>query len=366
MPMPCGWLVLLATIVAAPAWAGEPVEAACPTGGWWHYPRVADGLDNAFVNDIDLDARGDLYLATNAWNPVETMGGGISVLHPDGDWSLHRHTEGGLNGNTVFAVATAGEDVVAGTLWGASVFRRGEGGKGGWSRLPEEPEDGFPLDDVVEVLADPDGGWWFACSSGLYRWKDGLWRRWDLPQGRSLTASAGAALAWSPDGRLWVGTRGSGIGVLDPESGGWEVHSAAVDGLPVDHVNVLAFDGRGRAWAGTGVGVAVLDDGSWTTLSTRNSPLTDDDVRAIEVDARGRIWLGTNRGLTIVDGDRWHRCGPVESLARPPSEASAHPGGGAVDGLPHPMITAIRTTDDGTVWLGTFGGGLVRFREESP
>lgn len=350
---------LLLLAFAAPLASAQPERAACPEGSWHHFRRAEGGLDNAFVNDIAMDERGDLYLATNAWNPVETHGGGVSVLHPDGSWSLHRHTAGGLNGNTVYAVRGGHGVVMAGTLWGASMFWRGADGEGRWSPLPASPLPDLPLDNVVSIRADPDGGWWFACASGLYRMRGDVWHRWELPKGRSLTAGSADALAWAPDGRLWVGTRGAGIAILDPETGEWTSHRAGPGGLPVDHVDDIAFDHQGRAWVGTGVGVAVLDGEEWTTHSTRDSPLADDDVRAVEVDARGRIWLGTNLGLTIVDGDRWHLCPPTSQEYR----AEASPEGHPVVGLPRTRVSSILTLDDGTVWLGTFGGGLVRFRE---
>lgn len=79
----------------------------------------------------------------------------------------------------------------------------------------------------------------------------------------------------------------------------------------------------------------------WETFTTKNG-LPDAGIWSIHV-ADAEVWVGTDHGLALWDKGTW----------RSWTER---------DGLPYPTISAIhknvRTND---VWLGTWGGGLVRF-----
>jgi hypothetical protein len=80
---------------------------------------------------------------------------------------------------------------------------------------------------------------------------------------------------------------------------------------------------------------------SWQTYTTRDG-LPHDKVLAVRV-AGAAVWVGTAGGLARLEQDAW-------------TVWTEH------EGLPWPAISAIdidtRTRD---VWLGTWGGGLIRF-----
>ncbi len=79
----------------------------------------------------------------------------------------------------------------------------------------------------------------------------------------------------------------------------------------------------------------------WRVFTTEDG-LPSDSVRALRRFG-DRLWVGTDAGLAMLEGDRWRSWTGAE-------------------GLPWPAISAI-AVDPAThdVWLGTFGGGLVRF-----
>lgn len=79
----------------------------------------------------------------------------------------------------------------------------------------------------------------------------------------------------------------------------------------------------------------------WESFTTRDG-LPHDHVRAIRV-IDDHVWVGTDGGLGLYDGRSW------QSWTQD-------------DGLPSPVITAIDVdTRTDELWLGTWGGGLVRF-----
>ncbi len=80
---------------------------------------------------------------------------------------------------------------------------------------------------------------------------------------------------------------------------------------------------------------------SWRTFTTDDG-LPHDRIRAVHVSG-ARVWVGTDSGLARRDGGRWTSWTQEE-------------------GLPWPAVSAI--AEDGRtreLWLGTWGGGLVRF-----
>jgi len=79
----------------------------------------------------------------------------------------------------------------------------------------------------------------------------------------------------------------------------------------------------------------------WRIFTSRDG-LPDSSVRAL-CTHEGKLWAGTDRGLALYAGGGW----------RSWTEQ---------DGLPWPAVSAIAVSaKTGDVWMGTWGGGLVRF-----
>lgn len=96
------------------------------------------------------------------------------------------------------------------------------------------------------------------------------------------------------------------------------------------------------AWASAGESVqGPLVYQAWQTFTTSDG-LPDDGIRALYVDGE-RLWVGTDNGLAMFEDGTWRSWGED-------------------DGLPWRVISAIDAhPESGAVWLGTWGGGLVRF-----
>jgi signal transduction histidine kinase len=108
-------------------------------------------------------------------------------------------------------------------------------------------------------------------------------------------------------------------------------------------LHVMLEDRRGRLWIGTRMkGVICEDDTGRTTYSTTEG-LSHNRVFCLAEDAAGAIWVGTEHGVTrILNGS-----------------ATAF---GRRHGLPAELFQAVWAEPDGTVWIGSTGGGLVRWR----
>ncbi|MFK7962134.1 MAG: two-component regulator propeller domain-containing protein, partial [Phycisphaerales bacterium] len=124
-------------------------------------------------------------------------------------------------------------------------------------------------------------------------------------------------------GRMWVGTDGGGVSVL--ESGRWRTLTMA-DGLNNDRIFEILEDRAGRMWFSTlGAGASRWDGRSFTSfgsdegLSTNelpcpcgsgkklgecHGPNPGAHVQEFLEDREGRIWFGCSGGLFRLEGDR--------------------------------------------------------------
>ncbi len=158
------------------------------------------------------------------------------------------------------------------------------------------------------------------------------------------------------DGFIWIGTT-DGLNRYD----GYAFHrvqrgESGSEALTESIIYALAEDRNNRIWiASVGGGLCMFDRprGRFTDFRHRQgdpASLSHDYVYAVYEDQAGRIWAGTRRGLDQVD---------------PVSGAFSHfipDDQDSVDAASN-QVTAIyeRSSQQGILWIGTWGGGLKRF-----
>src|SRR5581483_4484542 len=138
------------------------------------------------------------------------------------------------------------------------------------------------------------------------------------------------------DGSLYAASNGGGLVQLRNRN----VQSFEVaNGMPNDGVTALYESGNGTVWIGTVKGLAMRQaDGRIITVAGTQSMT----VTTLAEDWSGQLWIGTTHGIaTLKDG----------RLVNHDS-----------DGFPTAHILSIRVTRDGSVWIGTRGNGLLRYR----
>ena len=225
------------------------------------------------------------------------------------------------------------------------------------------------------------------------------------------------ALAVEPGGAtLWVGTS-AGVIEVDLATGRLRNTFTRQHGLASEHVYAIGIDGAGNKWFGTRAGGASrYRDGKWRTyfpmhgladywvrafangaggdlwLGTwagvsRYNPKTEkfrnyakelvsEWVSGIAVDRSGRLWVGTEGGVSMFDGKDWRSWTHSDGLGAAkstgamkgaPSGAGSPPrhelnvrAGGAETFMPN-YVFAVFAAADGTIWAGTWGGGVSRY-----
>ncbi|MCB1054148.1 MAG: hypothetical protein KDD11_01385 [Acidobacteria bacterium] len=306
---------------------------------------------------------------------VGTLGHGLARLEGD-DVRLFTSADG-LPGESVKALLEDHD----GNLWigtyGGGLARLTAGR---WSRW--NAGEGLGSDVVLSLFEDREGSLWIGTEGGgLDRLMDGTFTPVGTPEG------LGANYVWSVladrDGSLWVGTEGGGLAHLD---GGAIDLLGTAGGLASDSVTALWQDRDGALWVGTrDAGLDRLRDGRIEHFTTAQG-LTGQTVLTLYQDPAGELWAGTlNGGVDSFDGRRF---APVESagmldemtvlalgsdgsgnlLAGTNGQGLIRLGDGVqrtwttADGLAHDTVLTLLGDEDGTVWIGTYGG-LSRLRE---
>lgn len=149
------------------------------------------------------------------------------------------------------------------------------------------------------------------------------------------------ALAESPDGTVWMGTRHGLFGV---HGAGWHIFAVPFPG-DTDGPNIqrLLADGP-DLWVGTRSGLFRYETRTrrWRSYATQSpGGLSDPFVIAIARRADGRLWVGTRKGLNLFD--------PTSGKTEPFTTAA---------GLAAAFIVDLWSEPDGRLWVATIDDGV--------
>lgn len=235
----------------------------------------AEGLAGAHVREFVEDRQGNVWVAT--------FDAGLICLR-ETPFSGFGKREG-LPSDDVQAIFQSSD----GTVWlglntgGVARVRNGR-------VTTYTTADGLDDDTVFSIAEGPARDIWVGTPRGLNR----IWggRITSVRDSGQLLAGGARALAWMPDGTMWIGTSRGGVWRLV----GDRLEPLNASGDPISPlVYVLLPDGQGGAWAGGTRGLSHIKDGRVRTYTTKDG-LGDDVVLSLHLDADGSLWVGTFGG----------------------------------------------------------------------
>ncbi|MCP4151075.1 MAG: helix-turn-helix domain-containing protein [bacterium] len=125
-------------------------------------------------------------------------------------------------------------------------------------------------------------------------------------------------------------------------------HWTSRQGLPHNTVTSFARDNQGFIWLGTLKGLARFDGTQFLVFNSANTPaLRNDSITALTVTPDGTLWIGTNGGGIVA--------------FRHQRFFSYFEG----NGLRSNFIRSITVKSDDNIYFGTEGGGIVRWNGKS-
>ena len=219
---------------------------------------------------------------------------------------------------------------------------------------------------VNAMYVEPDGTLWVGTVEG------GLNRMEGEKEGRSegekgfrhftkensaLSHNSVSALVADGKGRLWTGTWGGGLNVVDLASKTvYKVEMPAEAARLTNYIGALAYDATNDAlWIGSNDGVFLYD------FQTKKLQEPFDECQLIRgcigsiIDNDGMLWMGCMQGVCIIDlksrkNGKFSFRGLRYRLDIPESRI-------------YEKISSFCLTKDGTLWLGSNGYGLYRRRK---
>ena len=277
---------------------------------------IEDGLPHSQVRALLQDSRGYLW--------VGTLGGGLGRF--DGRNFETFTTRQGLADDRVYALA---EDQ-QGRLWigtehGLTIYDAGA------LRSPSPDLD--RLGSVRAVLASRRGVF-LGSENGLLHLQGG--EGGPVREIQEFGGVGVGALLEDRDGRVWVGTLGRGLAVLEGDRLSW------VNGTAGWFVRDLLEARQGRIWAATSSGLFGVDGGRIEAAGLPPLP-SGGGAGALVEDSDGSLWVGTDDAGVCRRAEDRTSCYSEE------------------EGLGSNHVWALARDHEGSIWVGTYRGGLSRF-----
>jgi signal transduction histidine kinase/ligand-binding sensor domain-containing protein len=236
-----------------------------------------------------------------------------------------------------------------------------------FTRVQNEIVGGSPLKESIvrSITEDANGNIWLGTiGKGLNRYNrtSGEWSHFDHTNSQ-LQDDSITALEYDPEGRLWVGSLNGFLHLYDSEVDGFE--SFHLDKNPINFPNIvqcIVDGGDGYLWIGTENGIIRFNKTDHTWKIFRNDPedpesLPGNNVQSLAVvfDPEGNLWIGTyGTGVSWIpkselDKDKIRAIQLKTTLQEKGST------------LPSDFVISIHFADEGIIWFGTYGDGLIRF-----
>ena len=238
--------------------------------------------------------------------------------------------------------------------------------------------EGLPNDNVEAVSEDREGNLWFSTDGGISKFsgktftyfstRDGLkddmvWSLWEDHDGSVWIGSEKGVVKYNEDKNSLVNIPITWKGVAYPFYGDrrgnlWFGNGSAVmkydgtrfmnisDSLGVENFNSLFIleDSRGNFWFGTESSGVKKYDGVKMTGMNKEEGLLDTTVNSVMEDRWGNIWMGTNSGISIYNDEKKQFLNITTG-----------------QWLPSKYVMCLLQGQDNNFWVGTYGGGVVRY-----
>ena len=328
--------------------------------------QQTDGLPTNRLRSLTFDRAGVLWIATSGGGLVSFAAGRFQVLNPangfphlqvrfvlaDPDGSIWAATAGsglvhvnqgrittynvadGLPTDQLTSLTLDAQGSLWIGTWGAGISRMYAGKFSAISKA-----GGLAGDQIWSILADREGSVWIGTwVDGLNRLSNRSFDALGTPEG--LSHDNARTVVHARDGVTWVATAGGGLNRIEEGRISTLSHK---HGLPSDEVSSLLEDRDGSLWVGSYTGgIARLYQGKIQTYGIAQG-LPTPDIRVMFQDSKGVVWAGTQSGLARFNGQGF-------SAVR---DANA----------PQDVTSAILEDQSGTLWFGTSGQGLFRYRD---
>ncbi len=239
--------------------------------------------------------------------------------------------------------------------------------------------DGLPSGSIWSLHQDSRGNLWVGTQAGISRYSGGRF----IAQGQTYSSGLGSITS-DAGGRVYVGTP-NGLGVFEPQPDShFKFRLIFIPGKSSSAVYGVVADRSGAIWFSSNTALYRMLDGRVQEVG-KESSVPKDQWEAIAVDKQGAIWIrsrtqllrkGPDQDKFQLENDHLLQAGNAEHLGTTVEGDVLVPTGPALlvfsqnkhweyldqkQGLPETAISCVLQDREGSIWLGTWGGGLYRW-----
>ncbi|MFA5546628.1 MAG: two-component regulator propeller domain-containing protein [Sphaerochaetaceae bacterium] len=174
----------------------------------------------------------------------------------------------------------------------------------------------------------------------------------------SLTENLIRCLYKSHNGTIWIGTRNKGLNAYNPKTKKITQYKSDPKNpasLPNGYIIDVQEDAAGNLWIATDDGLGILDEETGLFLSYHLPAKTGGEhVYDILLDSKKQLWFASSQGLLKYKAET-----DDFELFTIPEEMCQQ------DEMLTNKFFSITESKEGVFWIGTRGGGLVKFQPEN-
>lgn len=291
------------------------------------------GLSNLFVNDVQEDKNGDIYIGTLnglfRYNDTvfvrpklfeDNVSSEISDLGLDEQKNLLVSiTTQESSGNHAFMLKIKNKKIIKNPRGYSSsrlytdsqnrTFFFQTYGKIGWKSHKTAPLNFWNYYEshkglLIKKFFEYAGKHWIATNRGLISFKvskmpqqkETLQFLDTLSIANGLISNHINAVKKVSDTELWIGTK---EGLCNLKDGKWTCFNTK-NGLIANNCTSLALDAHGLLWIGTPKGLSYFDGKKFTNYNHKTG-LIASDVSCLFLDSKQRLWIGSSKGISALD-----------------------------------------------------------------
>ncbi len=309
------------------------------------YLTVDQGLSNNRVKTISQDSQGFIWIATN--DGIDKFDGQTVFTYRHD--SLDSTTILSNDVNTIFQDSK--NSLWIGSSEGLNIYNSN---LNIFNRFSHEDID-WPIGKVNAIAEDKEGRLWIGASSGLYAYNLNTLKikyfsnKENNPRG--IPQNQISRLLVDKKGNVWFSVRENGLCRYNPNDDSFDFYKNDPENsssISDNQIESLYEDNNGDLWAGTlNNGINLYVPGSNSFIRTIPDPENNYStrVRAIFEDLKGDLFLGTSAGLYR----RNNNTNEYDHYAYEGHNFSR---------LTQNSILCSFIDNTGTLWIGTFSGGI--------
>jgi PAS domain S-box-containing protein len=268
-------------------------------GYFTHSVTDADSLSDPAVASFLEDTSGRIWIGTE--------GGWLNRFDRDrGVFTRYRFPSEASGGSAILSLLEdrRGRIWAGSYLGGLGLFDPAHGAFRIFRHRADDPKS-LGDDQVWAITEDDEGGLWLGTNAGLDRFdpdKGQVVEHLQISTAGGLSYAGVRSLLLDSRANLWVGGS-AGLNLLRRGSNAfvrYKHSDSDPQSLSSDAAMTLYQDRQGRLWIGTwGGGLNLMDVDAGTFTSYRDFP--SNVIDGIQEDTSGRLWLSTNHGLSRFD-----------------------------------------------------------------